>query len=92
MNLGKAMREARKNAGFLQTDLVRKLRITEQYISNMENNKREPSLWLIKDFCRITNIPIYVLFLMATDEKDINPEDMELFKEIKRKAIKQQEK
>lgn len=66
--------------GIKQNSLAEKVGISQTYLSQIENNIKEPNLSTLKLICENINIPLPVLFLISIDEKDISPEKQSAFK------------
>ena len=62
MKLGKTIKVLRTNLGIRQKDLARRLEITPTYLSLIEADRREPSLFLIKLLSEELNVPLGLLF------------------------------
>jgi len=80
----KIVREKRKTLGLSQEDMARKLGVSINYISLIENGKKKPGNKFIKDFSSNFNVP-----LMLFSNKDLLPEaKTEKEKELLRKFEK----
>lgn len=82
MNLGEAIKMARKQRGLKQNTFAEMCDITPAYLSMIENNQKEPTIATVKIIGEKLNIPAPFLFFMAIDEEDIKPEKREAFKLI----------
>jgi transcriptional regulator with XRE-family HTH domain len=78
MNLGKAIKEVRKEKGLSQAELSQVSGLTQAAISNIENGKR-PGIETLKKICRALNISEGVLYIMALERDDIPKEKEFLF-------------
>ena len=67
MNIGSAITEFRKNAGFSQRQLAKNVGITPSYLCQVELGRRHPSSMLLKRISSALNIPPEVLFWEAMD-------------------------
>lgn len=84
MELGKTIKILRIAAGLKQEDLAQKLGVSSNYISLVENNKREPSLSFLKAVAEELDVPIGLLFLDVDKSKFRDtPEKQELMKRIR---------
>ena len=63
MTIGKNLKLLRIAAGLKQKDLARRLGVSPNYLSMVENDKREPSMSLLKDLSREVHVPLGLLFL-----------------------------
>lgn len=79
MNLGQAIKTARTEKGFSQSDLANLCQISVSYLSVVENNQKEPSLEFLRNLSEKLAIPVPVLFFLAMDEQDIPAQKREAF-------------
>ncbi len=63
MKLGRALKLMRTASGLKQKEVAAKLRVTQNYLSLVENEKRDPSLFFLKQLARILGVPIGLFFL-----------------------------
>lgn len=82
MNLGKAIQGSRKNIGFKQNKFAELCNITPSYLSQIENNLKDPNVSTLKIISDKLGIPLPILFFIALDESDISPKKREAFKLI----------
>lgn len=82
MNLGAAIQMVRKNRGIRQDNLAEGCDISASYLSQIENNHKEPSLSVIKVLADYLKIPVPVLFFLALDEEDVPERKKEAFEII----------
>lgn len=68
MKLGKAMKIARIKKDFSQSQLGEVLGVSSNYISMLENDRRDPSWSFICKLCDVLSIPIPMLLLLASEE------------------------
>jgi transcriptional regulator with XRE-family HTH domain len=87
MNLGNTLIELREAKGLKQKALAEKCQITQAYLSQIENDKKEPNLSTLKTISEILEIPLPLIFFLAIDEKDFPERKKEAF-EILRPLIK----
>ena len=62
MSIGKNIKLFRINAGLRQKKLAEELGIKVQYLSTLENEKKEPSLSLLKRISVVLNVPVSMFF------------------------------
>lgn len=79
--------ELRQTKGLKQKELAEKCKITQAYLSQIENDKKEPNLSTLKTISEILDIPLPLIFFLAIDEKDFPERKKEAF-EILRPLIK----
>ena len=68
MGIGKTIKFLRTMKDLKQSNLADQLKVSKNYISLIENDKREPSLSFLNDLAKVLNIPVGLLFL----DMDIN--------------------
>lgn len=68
MTPGEAIKVLRAYSGFSQTELAKKLKISRPYLSGIENNKCNPSLFILADAAEIFDVPV-TLFIALGDKK-----------------------
>lgn len=82
MDLGNAIKQARKHRGLRQNAFAEVCGITPAYLSLIEGNRKDPNLSTLKTISEKLNIPLPFLFFMALDSSDIKPEKAAAFKVI----------
>jgi XRE family transcriptional regulator, regulator of sulfur utilization len=83
MDLGNAIKQARKQRGLPQKAFAELCGITPGYLSLIESNQKEPNLSTLKTIGEKLNIPVPFLFFMALDSNDIKPDKKEAFDVLK---------
>ena len=56
--------------------------ITQTYLSQIENNQKEPNLSTLKDISKNLDIPLPILFFLSLNEEDIPQEKRQAFEII----------
>ncbi len=79
MNLGNTISTLRQKRGLKQSDLAEKCQITQAYLSNIEHNKKEPIIAILKLISLALEIPLPVLFFLSMDEEDVPENKKQLF-------------
>jgi len=77
MELAKAIKLIRTASGLKQKEVADKLGATSNYISLVENGKREPSISFLKRLAAVLGVPVGLFFLWEQEsagrsEKSIN--------------------
>ncbi|WP_062750394.1 helix-turn-helix domain-containing protein [Shouchella tritolerans] len=67
--LGDLLREARKQKSLTLTELAKQIGITPGYLSNLENNRQEPSLPMLRHLSEKLDIPVTMLFAEETTDE-----------------------
>lgn len=62
MNIGETLKEARKERKLKLKDLSARTGITVSFLSDMENNKKQPSLETLQKIADALNLPVYSFF------------------------------
>lgn len=78
MNSGKIIQLLRTAEGISQLELADKLKVSRTYLSQIENNRKQPSLSFLRDVAKVFKVP---LVLLLTIEDDF---DSDLFDEMKK--------
>lgn len=84
MQIGKTVKLLRVWAGLKQKELAKKVRVSSTYLSAVENDKREPSLSLLKALSQELDIPVGLLFLESTDAfSNVSPRERAKYEKLK---------
>jgi transcriptional regulator with XRE-family HTH domain len=84
MEVGTTVRFLRLSAGLKQSDLAARLGVSPNYISLIENNKRDPSLSFLRDLSDEFGVPLGLLFLdIEVDRSKTSGEERALVMRIK---------
>lgn len=68
MNLGQAAKMMRTASGLRQKEVASQLGVTSNYISLVENGKREPSVSFLRGLARVLHVPVGLFFLWEETE------------------------
>jgi len=71
MNLGNTITRLREAKGLKQKTLAEQSTITQAYLSQIENNKKEPNLSTLRDISGVLGIPVPLIFFLSMDDKDL---------------------
>ena len=74
MDLGAAIKTIRQQKGIKQNSLAEKCDITQTYLSQIENNVKEPNISTLRNISEKLGLPLPILFFLSLNEKDISPE------------------
>ena len=83
MNIGISIKTIRKNKGLNQAQLADLCGITVTYLSLIENDKKDPTLSLLRTIANSLNIPLPILLFVSLEDNDIADSKKELFGMIK---------
>ena len=82
--IGKTIKFLRIAKGLKQSDLAEQTKVSTNYISLLENDKREPSLSFLKELANILDVPVGLLFLeLDMSKKDISPQERDLLMKMR---------
>jgi len=83
VNIGRSIKFVRVAAGIKQGEMAKRLEISQNYLSLLENNRAEPSLSLLKKMSAEFNVPVNFLLLESSVEfESENPEANSLLKRL----------
>ena len=68
MELGRAIRVARANRGMKQAELAQLLGVSPNYVSMLENDRRDPSWRFVCKLADALQTPLPLLILLASPE------------------------
>lgn len=71
MNYAKAFRILRAAFGFSQSELASRLDIGASHLSLIEAGKRKPSHKTLESVSRVLSVPVPLIGLLASDEKEL---------------------
>lgn len=74
MNLGNTIKTIRSEKKINQTSLAEMSGITQTYLSQIENNVKEPNISTLRLIAENLQTPLPILFFLSLDDDDINPE------------------
>jgi transcriptional regulator with XRE-family HTH domain len=84
MKVGEAIRLLRTSAGLRQAELADRIGVSANYISLVENGKRDPSMSFLRSVTQEFGMPLGLLFLdMGESKKPRSPEEQALLLRIK---------
>ena len=87
MNLGRAIKMCRTQRGMSQLDVALKSDCSVSYLSMLENNKRDPALSLTEKIAHALDVPISILFFLASEKDELSGIDKSLTGELSRMAL-----
>jgi transcriptional regulator with XRE-family HTH domain len=77
MSIGSTLKLLRVASDLKQSSLAKDLDITANYLSLVENGKKEPSLTFLKKFSRRLNIPLGYFLWIALEDISL-PQELDL--------------
>jgi transcriptional regulator with XRE-family HTH domain len=83
MKIGSVIQEIRRKRNLSQGDLAKQLGISQTYLSQIEGDKKTPSMEMLESISATLEIPVYYLMFKGLDpEKDIAEEKREAYQEL----------
>jgi len=79
MDLGITIKNIRKQKGLTQGEFASICGITQTYLSQIENNQREPNFSKLKSISIGLQIPLPVLFFLSMTVDDVQPQKRKAF-------------
>ena len=83
MTIGQKLKELRKQKSLKQGVVAKEMGISQTYLSQIENGKRNPSTVLLDRFAAFCNVPLAVLYWLTLTEDSVASDKKEFFKQIK---------
>ncbi len=68
MNLGKTIKELRKQKGMKQMDLAKSIQISQTSLSLIETSVKQPSHETLKKICEFFQIPQPFIYFLSLEE------------------------
>jgi transcriptional regulator with XRE-family HTH domain len=82
MNIGKAIRELRKQRGWSQGELGNKAGITQAALSAIESKGVRPNPDTLKNLCLTLQVPESLLYVMGMERTDVPQQKQMLYDEL----------
>ncbi|WP_010665273.1 helix-turn-helix domain-containing protein [Marinilabilia salmonicolor] len=82
MNLGLTIKNVRKQKGFKQNKFAELCNITQSYLSQIENNAKDPNLSILKIISEKLETPLPVLFFLSMENSDVPEKKQQAFSMI----------
>lgn len=79
MDLGTTIKNIRKQRGLTQEEFATKCSISQTYLSQVENNQREPNLSTLKAIGEELKVPLPILFFLSLTDEDVQPAKRKAF-------------
>ena len=88
MTIGQILKHIRVNQNLSQKEMAEKLGISQNYLSLIESDKKEPTQDKIADFAKALNTSKEALLLAATDvPAELNEKDREDFIRLQKNIV-----
>lgn len=83
MKVGSVIQEIRLKRNISQGDLAKRLGLSQTYLSQIEGDKKTPSMEVLQQISDALEIPVYYLMFKGLEvETDIVPEKREAYKQL----------
>jgi len=82
MDLGKTIKTLRKQKDMTQDAFAEKCEITQTYLSQIENNQKEPNLSILKKISEKLDVPLPIIFYLSMNSEDVPEEKRKAFEMI----------
>lgn len=74
MDLGITIKNLRQQKGIKQNSLAEQCNISQTYLSQLENNVKEPNISTLRTISEKLGLPLPILFFLSLDIADIKAE------------------
>lgn len=82
MTIGSAIRTCRTRKGLKQRELADLAELTTSYVSQVERDKRDPSLSTLRQLAKALGLPLTILLFLAGENDDLGLIDKELAEKL----------
>ncbi|MBY0433531.1 MAG: helix-turn-helix domain-containing protein [Cyclobacteriaceae bacterium] len=82
MDLGTTIKKLRNQKDMTQEDLAGICGITQTYLSQIENNQREPNLSTLKVISEKLEMPLPIIFYLSMNADDVPEEKRKAFEMV----------
>jgi transcriptional regulator with XRE-family HTH domain len=79
MNIGKAIRQLRKDKNLSQKELADLIEISQNSLSQIEIGSKRPNPQTMKRICKVLNTSESMLYILSVEEKDVPAERKQMF-------------
>lgn len=79
MNLGSTIKNLRKKKKLTQEEFAIECGITQTYLSQIENNLKEPNVATLKGIAKQFSLPLPILFFLSMTDEDVQPNKRKAF-------------
>jgi len=79
MDLGTTIKNIRKQRGQTQEEFANLCDISQTYLSQVENNQKEPNLSTLKSISEQLKVPLPILFFLSLTDEDVQPAKRKAF-------------
>lgn len=83
MDIGIAFVNVRKKKGIRQNVAAKSIGISQTYLSQIEGNKKSPSMDLVEKMCKVYDVPLGIMFWNSITVDDVSKKKLTSFKMLK---------
>lgn len=83
MNIGRVIKDIRVKKGLRAKELAAMAGCSGPFLSQIELNKRQPSMELVQNIAKALGFPVYYFFFMGMDEEDVAEGKKEVFRSMR---------
>jgi len=83
MKIGQSVKQVRKKKGISQKDLCKSIGITQSYLSQVENDKKTPSIDVLETISNHFDMPLSIMLWFSLKEEDIEEHKREIYRSLK---------
>lgn len=84
MKVGATIKKLRKEKGIRQIDFANKCGISQTYLSQIENDNRNPTVDVLEKISKVLGIPYPVVSFLSLTEESVSEDKREVFKRMER--------
>lgn len=82
MDLGTTIKNVRIQNGYKQNEFAKICNISQTYLSQLENNVKEPNISTLRIISQKLDVPVPVIFFLSINDDDIKPEKKEAYNHL----------
>jgi len=82
MDLGKAIKELRKQNGLSQQELAAKASITQGTLSQIERGNKRPGIETLKSISEALEVPESLIYVMGMEKEDVPENKVTLYEKL----------
>ena len=79
MNIGKAIRQLRKEKDLSQKELADLVELSQNSLSQIEIGSKRPNPQSLQRICKVLNTSESMLYILSVEETDVPPERKQMF-------------
>lgn len=83
MNINKGLKTIRQKREIRQIKVAEGVGITQTYLSQIENGKRDPSLGVLRKLADYYEMPLSIIFWFCISEESVKKEKREIYQKLK---------